>query len=188
MSINIWTEAKGSCGLNAGDEKVYGAYVNNVALFAFKSPLSGDAPFYTCVVAGEMSVGGNSLGEAQEKGLRVALDSRKEDRGRHISKREFDWLMNNPSRLPYAFGTFLKNGGQTKPSHKASLDRAKELTAQIDKLHQEIDDLLGPIVCEAMASGVEACKELLGELPEGLHRTEVKVFISESQKRTSKTK
>lgn len=183
-----WIEAKGYCGLSVGDEKVYCAYVNGVALFSFKDPNSGQNPYYVCVVTGHTPMAMDSLKVLQDLACAKAITSKREDRKMSLDKKEFDWLVNNPSRLPYSFGTFLKNGSPIKPSYKESLDRAKELTAQIDRLHQEIDDLLSPIVHEAMASGAEACAELLGELPEGFHRTEVKVFISKSQKRTAKQK
>lgn len=48
-----WQQAAGSCSLNIGDTPVEAAYVNGVALFAYKSPLSRpDASFFQCVVTG----------------------------------------------------------------------------------------------------------------------------------------
>lgn len=100
MNNKEWIKAKGSCGLNIGKEDVYCAYVNGVALFAFKSPLSSETdPFYTCVVTGEMSVGGATLKDVQDSAYSRAISSNKSDRDRSITKSEFDMIVNDTKRL-----------------------------------------------------------------------------------------
>lgn len=102
---NEWVLAKGSCGLNvAGD--VFGAYVNGIALFSFKwkskSKSKSTKPFYSCVVTGHMTCGGGTLEEAQAKGLARALDAPGSEADQKMSRKEFNALIANNTRLPVA--------------------------------------------------------------------------------------
>ena len=94
-----WRLAKGSCGYSIGDQPVYAAYVNGVALFAFQS--GKKPPFYLCVVPGLMSCGGHTLEEAQAKGVKEAQDYRNwNEYDRRMTREQFLECIENPERLP----------------------------------------------------------------------------------------
>ena len=91
-----WIVAKGSCGFNVGDAIVEAAYVNGRSLFVF--PALWSKEFWTCVVAGECSCGGNSKDEAKAAGIKFCIEDDKELRIRKPPQKFLD-IVNNPERL-----------------------------------------------------------------------------------------
>lgn len=60
----------------------------------------------------------------------------------------------------------------------AAVSKAKELTAKIDAIHQQIDGLLEPIAKKAMALDVDQLNEIACLLPSGFYRTELRTILS----------
>jgi len=50
---------------------------------------------------------------------------------------------------------------------------------QIDKIHDEIHDILMPMVVEAMSNGVEAVEDLISKLPASYYRAELRGWLKE---------
>lgn len=89
-----WKQAKGKCGY-AVDGPVFGAYVNGVALFAFKHDLgTTDPDWHTCVVCGQLSTGGPNLLAAQLSGAFYALKYGRVEADRIVTLEKFDDIMN----------------------------------------------------------------------------------------------
>lgn len=101
--------------------------------------------------------------------------------GLTISNKDFGWLMNNPSRLPYNFGSIIKHGNPVRKAHQADTDGAKRLLSQNDDLHQKVNDFLDPIMYEAMAEGPDACQALIDELPSCSQKSEMVALIIQPQ-------
>lgn len=88
ITVFEWRQAKGLCGFNVKGP-VYGAYVKGVALFAFQHTES----FWNCVVTGQLSCGGKTLEEAQQKGVYEALKHGLLGSDRRYSRKQFNDLM-----------------------------------------------------------------------------------------------
>lgn len=58
---------------------------------------------------------------------------------------------------------------------------AKQMQDEIDSLLGQIDELLQPVVDEAVAQGYEAVEELVSQLPSGFYRSELRVWLRESR-------
>ena len=90
-----WQKAAGSCGFNV-EVDVYAAYVNRVALFVFHSRVG----YYSCVVTGHLSSRGDTLDEAQRVAEVLALDADPREADRKFTRKEFDALVADETRLP----------------------------------------------------------------------------------------
>lgn len=104
MSEDIeWILARGSCGFNLGDRQVEAAYVNGVALFAYESPSLSrpNAPFYNCVVTGQMTCGSASMAKAKASGVYEAKKHGTNEADRRLSRKQFLEVINSLERLPY---------------------------------------------------------------------------------------
>lgn len=97
-----WKQAAGSCGYNIGDTPVMAAYVNGVGLFAWQTSgrPAGARPWFNCVVTGQMTCGGETLEAAQAAGVRVALRDGVTEADRRLSRKQFDAVVADPTRLP----------------------------------------------------------------------------------------
>ena len=56
---------------------------------------------------------------------------------------------------------------------------AKQMQDEIDSLLGQIDELLQPVVDEAVAQGYKAVEELVSQLPSGFYRSELRVWLRE---------
>lgn len=86
-----WTLAAGSAGFNVGDTTVYGRYAHGRALYAFRNRNG----WFTGVVSGLLSTGGDTMGAACDS----ALEWARREPGR-CKRSEFDRRMADPTRLP----------------------------------------------------------------------------------------
>ena len=56
---------------------------------------------------------------------------------------------------------------------------AKQMQDEIVSLLGQIDELLQPVVDEAVAQGYKAVEELVSQLPSGFYRSELRVWLRE---------
>ena len=55
---------------------------------------------------------------------------------------------------------------------------ASQMQNEIDSLYGQIDELLMPIVDEAVAQGYKAVEELVSQLPSGFYRSELRTWLN----------
>ena len=92
--------ALGSCGFNTASP-VDVAHINGTSLFVFESGLSTpDKPFFTCVVTGMMSCGGNSREAAMAEGVRRARSLEARSRERRLSYGKLQEMALDPTVFP----------------------------------------------------------------------------------------
>lgn len=96
-NATVWKLAAGSCGFNVGTRKVYGAYVNGVALFSWVDTTLSE--FFFCSVTGHLTTGGYTREAAQSLGERYARENGREEADRVLSRAQFEKTMNDPTRL-----------------------------------------------------------------------------------------
>lgn len=99
MADTIWIIADGSVGFNLGTTEIHCAYVNGVGLFAFKNPAFIKRDFYTCVVTGQCSLGGDTMDEVKLVGENYARKHGVSAADRRLNKKQFYALVNNSERL-----------------------------------------------------------------------------------------
>lgn len=92
--------ALGSCGFNTGSP-VDVAHIKGTALFVFETSLSTpEKPFFTCVVTGMMSCGGESREAALAEGVRRARSVEVRHLDRRLSYGKLQEMALDPTVFP----------------------------------------------------------------------------------------
>ena len=81
-------------------------------------------------------------------------------------------------RLAVDVAEKLQGTTPTRLDPSLAIAIASQMQNEIDSLHEQIDELLTPIVDEALAQGYKAVEGLVSKLPSGFHRSELRTWLN----------
>ena len=82
-------------------------------------------------------------------------------------------------RLAVDVAEKLQGTTPTRLDPSLAIAIAKQMQDEIDSLLGQIDELLQPVVDEAVAQRYKAVEELVSQLPSGFYRSELRVWLRE---------